>query len=84
MISNVHEYTKKPNLVQQVNILNKYCHCFRSRTLEIRPDRYSLNYLSAVKFNMKIFGNLINKKSAAKKKEEKISIESMKDPIHPN
>lgn len=84
MISNVHGYTQKPNLVQQVNILIKYCHCFRSRTLEIRPDRYSLNYLSAVKFNMKIFGILINKKSAAKKEEEKISIESMKDPIHPN
>lgn len=33
---------------------------------------------------MKIFGILINKKSAAKKEEEKISIESMKDPIHPN
>lgn len=69
MISNVHEYTKKPNLVQQVNILNKYCHCFRSRTLEIRPDRYSLNYLSAVKFDMKIFGNLRNKKSALKKRK---------------
>lgn len=70
MISNVHGYTKKANLVQQVNILNKYCHCFRSRTLEIRPDRYSLNYLSAVKFNMKIFGNLRNKKSALKKKKK--------------
>lgn len=56
MISNIHEYTKKPNLVQQVNILNKYHHFFRSRTLEIMPDRYSLNYLSAVKFNMKING----------------------------
>lgn len=69
MISNVHEYTKKPNLVQQVNILIKYCHCFRSRTLEIRPDRYSLNYLSAVKFNMKIFGNLRNKSALKKKKK---------------
>lgn len=68
MISNVHEYTEKPNLVQQVNILNKYHQCFRSRTLEIRPDRYSLNYLSAVKFNMKIIGNLINKDQHQKKK----------------
>lgn len=65
MISNV-QYTKKPNIVQQVNILNKYCHCFRSRTLKIRPDRNSLNYLAVEKFN------------------KKISIEIMKDPIHPN
>lgn len=49
MISNV-QYTKKPNIVQQVNILNKYCHCFRSRTLKIRPDRNSLNYLAVEKF----------------------------------
>lgn len=66
MISNV-QYTKKPNIVQQVNILDKYCHCFRSKTLKIRPDRNSLNYLAVEKFNNK-----------------KISIEIMKDPIHPN